>query len=81
MDLNPSMKFLNESIINLLKNDNILTVSDFIKEDLYKLTEITKLNPDTITKAKESLVKLLIPFEGPGLRKEIIKTGIDRYES
>ncbi|XP_037036781.1 DNA repair protein RAD51 homolog 4 isoform X2 [Bradysia coprophila] len=81
MDLHPSMnKFLTERIISLLNKNDIFTISDFVKEDLYKLTQITKLDREAITKVKDNFVRLLSPHKGFGFQKEVIRTGIDSFD-
>lgn len=80
MDLNPSMnKLFSERIIKLLNKGNVNTVIDFVKDDLYRLTQITDLDRGTITKIKDDFVGLLSSHEGFGFRKDMIRTGIDRY--
>lgn len=72
-------KSLAEYTLNLLHKHNINTVIDFVKEDIYKLIQITNLEPEAITKLKNEFLHLLKPVQTEtfGFELEIIKTGID----
>lgn len=74
-DINNS---LTEYIINKLKKQNISTVIDFVKNDPYKLQQITNLEPDEINGIKDDFLYLLTPFAGFGYSSQVIRTGVER---
>ncbi len=71
-------KLLSESTIKMLNRQQIFTVLDFVMEDPFKLTQTTNLDRETITKLKNDFCCDLNPYEGFGVQKQIIQTGIER---
>ncbi|KAJ6642423.1 DNA repair protein RAD51 like 4 [Pseudolycoriella hygida] len=67
-------------MVNLLNKQHIFTVVDFIKEDTYKLTQITNLDLQVTNELKNELLELLTPFEGFGFKAQKFKTGITSFD-
>lgn len=81
MDLKSSLSpTLTENVINLLNKSDILSVIAFVKEDPFKLSQVTYLEIEAINQIKNDILKQLQPYSGSHYESNLImiKTGIDK---
>lgn len=80
MELNANLSPLfTENVIKLLNKHNIVTVIDFVKEDSFKLSQLTNFELERVNELKNGVLSRFRAIN-TGLDNEshLIKTGIDK---